>query len=101
MTIALDTNAPSSVATNQTLKQHFDQALALLEQKADLAADIGQWREKARKDGLDPRALLKLGKEKLRDEAQRRRAAEQAEVEELYRQGLGLPLFDHADTVTQ
>jgi hypothetical protein len=85
-----------STPTNQTLKRHFDQALALLEQKASLAADIAQWRDAARKAGLDPRALLKLGREHLRDEAQRRRAAEQAEVEELYRRGLGLPLLDYA-----
>jgi hypothetical protein len=85
-----------SALPNQTLKKHFDQALALLEQKAALAADIAQWRDAARKDGLDPRALLKLGKEQRRDDAQRRKAAEQAEVEELYRRGLGLPLFDYA-----
>ena len=85
-----------SAPENRTLRRHFDRAVAILEQNAGLAADFAQWRDEARSNGLDPRALLKLGREHLRDAAQRRRAAEQAEVEELYRRGLGLPLFDHA-----
>jgi hypothetical protein len=81
---------------NPILKAHFDCAVDLLEQKAELAADIAEWRRQVRADGLVPPVLLKLAREHLRDAEQRRRAAEAAEVEELYRQGLGLPLFDFA-----
>jgi uncharacterized protein (UPF0335 family) len=83
-------------AVNPILKAHFDRAVALLEQKAGLAADIAEWRRQARAAGLVPAALMKLAREQLRDAEQRRKAAEAAEVEELYRQGLGLPLFDWA-----
>jgi len=83
-----------SSQANPVLKSHFDRAVELLEQKAALAADIAEWRRQARGDGLVPTALVKLAREHLRDAEQRRKAAELAEVEELYRQGLGLPLFD-------
>jgi uncharacterized protein (UPF0335 family) len=76
------------------LRLHFERATALLDQMETLRADIAEWRRQARGDGLDPRALLKLAREELRDAEQRRKAAEQAELEEMYRQGLGLPLFD-------
>jgi uncharacterized protein (UPF0335 family) len=92
-------NAKDSATTtsvNQILKAHFDRAVALLEQKADLAEDIAEWRRQARDEGLVPAALVKLAREHLRDAEQRRRAAEAAEVERLYREGLGLPLFDWA-----
>jgi hypothetical protein len=81
---------------NPILKAHFDRAVDLLEQKAALAADTAEWRRQARGDGLVPAVLVKLAREHLRDAEQRRNAAEAAEVEELYRQGLGLPLFDFA-----
>jgi hypothetical protein len=91
---------PTTTAINEQanpiLKAHFDCAVDLLEQKAELAADIAEWRRRVRADGLVPPVLLKLAREHLRDAEQRRRAAEAAEVEELYRQGLGLPLFDLA-----
>jgi uncharacterized protein (UPF0335 family) len=83
-------------AVNAILKAHFDRGVELLEQKADLAAEIADWRRQVRGDGLVPPVLLKLAREHLRDAEQRRKAAEAAEVEELYRQGLGLPLFDFA-----
>jgi hypothetical protein len=88
------TLAPAQV--NHALKAHFERAVALLEQKTELAADIAEWRRQVRADGLVPPVLLKLAREHLRDAEQRRKAAEAAEVEELYRQGLGLPLFDFA-----
>ena len=47
----------------------------------------------ARAEGLTPGVLLKLAREHLQDAEQRRKAVEQAEIEELYRQGLDLPLF--------
>jgi len=78
------------------LKLHFDRAVALLEARRAVLSDIKTWRAEARAEGLDPFALLHLAREHLFDADQRRKAAEQAEVEELYRQGLGLPLFDHA-----
>jgi hypothetical protein len=81
---------------NPILKAHFDRAVELLRQNAALAAAFAEWRRRARGDGLVPTALLKLAREHLRDAEQRRKAAEAAEVEELYRQGLGLPLFDFA-----
>jgi hypothetical protein len=83
-------------AVNPILKGHFDRAVALLEQKTDLAADIAEWRRRARAEGLVPTALINLAREHLRDAEQQRKAAEAAEVEKLYRQGLGLPLFDRA-----
>jgi hypothetical protein len=83
-------------AHNPILKAHFDRAVALLEQKADLAANVADWRRQARDGGLVPAALMKLAREHLRDAEQHRKAAEAAEVEKLYRQGLGLPLFDWA-----
>jgi uncharacterized protein (UPF0335 family) len=79
-----------------TLKNHFDRAVALLEARAAALADLKAWRADARGDGLDPAALVRLAREHLLDADQRRKAAERAEVEELYRQTLGLPLFDHA-----
>ena len=82
--------------SNKGLRSHFDRAVDLLEQKAALAADIAEWRDQARSDGLDAAALLQIAKEHLQDAEQRRKAAERAETEALYRNGLGLPLFDHA-----
>jgi uncharacterized protein (UPF0335 family) len=82
--------------SNKGLRSHFDRAVDLLEQKAALAADIAEWRDQARSDGLDAAALLQIAKEQLQDAEQRRKAAERAETEAVYRNGLGLPLFDHA-----
>ncbi|MPZ57507.1 MAG: DUF2312 domain-containing protein [Rhizobiales bacterium] len=79
-----------------TLKSHFDRAVELLKQKTDLSADISEWRRQAKGDGLAPGVLVRLARESLRDAEQCRKAAEQAEIEELYRQGIGLPLFDYA-----
>jgi uncharacterized protein (UPF0335 family) len=81
---------------NPILRDHFDVVIELLLEKAKLNAKFVEWRQEAKSAGLDARALFKLGREHLRDEAQRRKAAEQAEVEELYRRGLGLPLFECA-----
>jgi uncharacterized protein (UPF0335 family) len=75
------------------LRAHFARAVTLLEERSAHRTDFKEWRGQARGDGLDPRALVKLAREHLREADQHRRAAEQAEVEELYRQGLGLPLF--------
>jgi uncharacterized protein (UPF0335 family) len=89
-----DPGIPTSEAGGQTLKLHFHHAVELLEQKAAVGADLAEWRNQARGAGLDPRALVKLAREHLRDAEQRRKAAEQEEIEELYRRGLGLPLFE-------
>ena len=78
------------------LKSHFDHAVSILERQAELRSDLAEWRKKAKDDGLAPAVIIKLAREHLRDAEQRRKAAEAAEIEELYRQGLGLPLFDHA-----
>jgi uncharacterized protein (UPF0335 family) len=78
------------------LKSHFDRAVTLLEEKAVLFGDIAAWRKQAKGDGLAPAILLRLAREHLRDAEQQRKAAEQAEIEELYRRGIGLPLFDYA-----
>jgi uncharacterized protein (UPF0335 family) len=91
---AQDSATTSSV--NPILKAHFDRAVELLEQKAELAEDIAEWRQQVRAEGLVSTALIKLAREYLRDAEQKRRAAEAAEVERLYRAGLGLPLFDWA-----
>jgi uncharacterized protein (UPF0335 family) len=82
--------------SNKGLRSHFERAVVLLEEKAALAADITEWRDQARSDGLDPAALIQIAREQLQDAEQRRKAAERAETEALYRNGLGLPLFDHA-----
>jgi hypothetical protein len=79
-----------------SLKPHFDRAVELLKARRAVLSEIKTWRAEARAEGLDPTALLRLAREHLFDADQRRKAAERAEVEELYRQGLGLPLFDHA-----
>ena len=81
---------------NPVLKAHFDRAVALLEQKAALGADLGEWRKQAKAEGLEPAVIIKLAREHLRDAEQERKAREAAEIEHLYRQGLGLPLFDWA-----
>ena len=81
---------------NSILKSHFDRAVELLEQKAELAADVADFRRQVRSDGLVPTVIIKLARDHLCTADERRRAAELAEVEELYRQGLGLPLFDFA-----
>jgi hypothetical protein len=81
---------------NPTLKSHFDRAVGLLEQKSELAGDVAEWRRQVRADGLVPTVIIKLARDHRRTADERRRAAELAEVEELYRQGLGLPLFDFA-----
>jgi hypothetical protein len=44
--------------SNKGLRSHFDRAVVLLEEKAALAADITEWRDQARSDGLDAAALL-------------------------------------------
>jgi hypothetical protein len=75
------------------LKSHFDAALPLLERRAELAIEVAAWRTKVRDEGLVPMVLLKLAREHIRNAEQRRKAEEQAEIEELYRQGLDLPLF--------
>ena len=94
--LKMKADSNNNIMTNQTLRSHFDDVIELLLQKAELNAKLGTWRQGTKNAGLDPRALFKLGREHLRDAAQRRKAAEQAEVEELYRRGLGLPLFDYA-----
>jgi uncharacterized protein (UPF0335 family) len=76
------------------LKSHFDRAVELLEQKAELTNDVAEWRRQVRGDGLVPTVIIRLARDHLRTADEHRRAAELAEVEELYRQGLGLPLFD-------
>jgi uncharacterized protein (UPF0335 family) len=91
-----ENQAPGQAANGQ-LRSHFDRAVELLEQKLELATTVAEWRKEARNDGLDPVVLLRLAKESLRDAEQRRKAAERAEIEELYRNGLGLPLFDYAE----
>jgi uncharacterized protein (UPF0335 family) len=91
----ISSSTPSANA-NQAVKAHFDRAVELLETRAAVLADTKAWRAEARGDGLDPAALLALAREHLLDADQRRKAAERAEIEELYRQCLGLPLFDYA-----
>jgi hypothetical protein len=71
------------------LKTQFATAVALLEEKAALRDRVADWRRKAAAEGLSPSVLLKLAKESLQDEEERRKAAEQLEVEELYRKELG------------
>jgi hypothetical protein len=93
---ATDSKSAVTRQANPVLKAHFDRAVGLLDQKAALAADIAEWRRQVRSDGLVPPVLLKLARDHLRDAEQLRKAAEAAEVEKLYRQGLGLPLFDWA-----
>src|SRR5262249_11432591 len=87
-------NTPAT--TNRAVKAHFERAVELLEARAAALADIKTWRAEARSEGLDPAALLRLAREHLLDADQRRKAAERTEVEELYRQCLGLPLFEYA-----
>jgi uncharacterized protein (UPF0335 family) len=89
--VADDSNPASKC--NPILRGHFDRAVELLEQKAELAADIAEWRRQVREEGLVPKVIIKLAREHLQDAEQRRKAAEETEVEELYRQGLDLPLF--------
>jgi hypothetical protein len=78
-----------------TLKSHFDAAVDILGRKAELAATLAEWRQRARGDGLEPAVIFYLARKHLQDANQRRKAAERAELEELYRQGIGLPLFDY------
>ena len=78
-----------------TLKSHFDAAIEILGRKAELAATLAEWRQRARGDGLEPAVIFCLARKHLQDANQRRKAAERAELEELYRQGIGLPLFDY------
>jgi hypothetical protein len=82
-----------------TLKSHFDAVIDLLNHKAELAADFAEWRRQVRCNGLEPVAILQLAHRHLWDAEQRRKAAERKETEELYRQGLGLPLFDYGRQV--
>jgi hypothetical protein len=77
-----------------TLKSHFDVAVDILGRKAEIAANLAEWRQRARDDGLEPAVIFSLARKHLQDANQRRKAAERAELEELYRQGIGLPLFD-------
>jgi hypothetical protein len=72
------------------LKTQFATAVALLEEKKRLQDQITDWRKKAAGEGLSPGVLLKLAREHLRDENERRRAIERLEVEELYREQLRL-----------
>lgn len=95
-TIRQSPSRPQAPSKGGALRSHFDRAVVLLEQKAELAADTAEWRDQARSDGLDAAALLQIAKEQLQDAEQRRKAAERAQTEALYRNGLGLPLFDHA-----
>jgi len=78
------------------LKSHFDAAVDILGRKAELGAILAEWLQKVRGDGLEPAVIFCLAREHCRDADQRRKAAERAEIEELYRQGIGLPLFDYA-----
>jgi hypothetical protein len=75
------------------LKSHFNAVVELLKRKAELRDEIADLRKKTAGEGLVPSVLLKLAKESLQDEEGRRKAAEQLEIEELYRKGLDLPLF--------
>ena len=72
------------------LKTQFATAVALLEEKKRLQDQITDWRKKTAAEGLAPSVLLALAKESLRDDEERRMAVEKLEVEELYRQQLGL-----------
>jgi len=90
------TQATTPASANQALKAHFERAVELHEARSTALADIKTWRAEVRGEGLDPIVLLRLAREHLLDADQRRKAAERAEVEELYRQGIGLPLFDYA-----
>jgi hypothetical protein len=80
---------------NATPKSHFDAAVDILGRKAELTAALQEWRQAVRGDGLEPAAIFRLAREHLRDANQRRKAAERAELEELYRKGIGLPLFEY------
>jgi hypothetical protein len=77
------------------LESHFDRAVGILGQQAKFRGDLAEWRKRAKDDGLAPAVIIKLAREHLRDAEPRRKAAEAADIEELYRQGL-LPLLDHA-----
>ena len=77
-------------------KSHFDAVIDVLNRKAELAAELTEWHRQVRGDGLEPIAILQLARRHLWDAERRRKAAEREETEELYRQGLGLPLFDYA-----
>jgi hypothetical protein len=72
------------------LKTQFATAVALLEEKKRLQDQITDWRKKAKDEGLVPVVLLKLAREHLRDESERRKAIERLELEELYRERLHL-----------
>ena len=87
---AINGQAPASTG----LADHFARCVDLLEQAGAVRADIAEWRRQVREEGLVPKVIIKLAREHLQDAEQRRKAAEEAEVEELYRQGLDLPLFD-------
>jgi uncharacterized protein (UPF0335 family) len=94
-------SSTSTPIANQAVKAHFDRAVDLLEQRRAVLADIAEWRNQTRGEGLDPAALLKLAHEHLLDGEQRRKAAERAETEALYREYIGLPLFDYAKGAAQ
>src|SRR5262249_53571859 len=76
-----------------TLTAHFDEIVNLLERQNELREEFSNWRSRTRSNGLHAGALIKLGREHSPTEDPRRRAADAAEVERLYRQGLDLPLL--------
>lgn len=80
---------------NVVLKKHFDAATAILERKAEVAADLAEWRAGVRNDGLVPTVIYKIARDQLRNAEQQRKAADVAEAERLYRAGLDLPLFNY------
>ena len=86
---------------NILLKSHFDRAVNLIGQKANLRSDIAEWRKQAKDEGLDPSVIFKLARDHLRNSEQRRKAEQAAETEELYRRGIGLPLFDHVRSTAE
>ncbi len=94
--VAENSTSTGNGQANPVLKAHFDRAVGLLEQARAIRADLGEWRKQAKAEGLEPTVIVKLAREHLRDAEQERKAREAAEIEHLYRNGLGLPLFDWA-----
>lgn len=94
--VAEDTTGNVNGQASPVLKAHFDRAVELLEQARVIRADLGEWRKQAKAEGLEPTVIVKLAREHLRDAEQELKAREAAEIEHLYRAGLGLPLFDWA-----
>jgi hypothetical protein len=71
------------------IKTQFATVVALLEEMERLRDLVAAWRKQATGEGLAPSVLLKLAKEHMRDGEERRKAAEQAEIADLYRKELG------------